>query len=189
MNMFKTFDSWLIGALEKFCNKIQKVFGVTCCYLCGFVEFFSVLCFLDSRSNIVFSKESVQAGIFGTMCRDAPVLFWMMIVIGLADSLFVFEREKRALGRLKKGLANPSKNNPLRILTRVLYELIFVFFLFVHILSGRVVVYDVLIVSMIVLGLLLEACDPLPPSESKIKVWLKNIKKFRLRILAPTHAK
>jgi hypothetical protein len=189
MNIILLLDAWGINLVEKMCHRFQRFTGITSCILYGFLAFFTCLIILDTRTNIFLSKELIEKSYFGLMYKLAPSLYWGLVLMGLLDSLLSFVREKELIVRISAGFKNPSKVNMLHVLLRITSAGIFAFAALYYLSTSSFHLFDLFIMlSFLVQGYIF-ACDPLPPSDSKIKEWIKNIKKFRLRMLVPIHAK
>ena len=120
---------------------------------------------------------------------DAPFLYWSVVLTGLIDSLFSFYREKEAFAMVQSGCSNPSKINPLHMFVRVICILnlmIITVFYFSGVVGS---VYDLFVIATFVAGSLIFACDPLPPSDGKIKDWLKSFRSRGLKQLIPQNIK
>ena len=189
MNIIVAFDAWSIAETEKICQAIQRLTGVSNHRLYGFVTLLSTLALLDISVGIIFSNTILKSSIFVALSIDAPFLYWSVVLTGLIDSLFSFYREKEAFAMVQSGCSNPSKINPLHMFVRVICILnlmIITVFYFSGVVGS---VYDLFVIATFVAGSLIFACDPLPPSDGKIKDWLKSFRSRGLKQLIPQNIK
>lgn len=185
MNIIVSFDALCIKKTEKYCQKIQRLTGVSNYRLYGFIALLITLVLLDLRIGIIFQAKMIESSIFALMYTRTPFLYWSFVVTGLIDSLFSLYREKVAFEMVKSGCSNPSKVNPFHIFLRINYILIWtaVAVFYCYGIVGSF--YDLFLVTALAVCCLIFACDPLPPNDGEIKEWLKSLKNIVSRRLVP----
>ena len=181
--MIISFDAWCIEKTEKICQNIQRLTGVTNHRLYGFITLLSTLSLLDLQTGIIFQAEMIKKSIYVLMFLIAPVMYWVIVITGLIDSMISFHREKEAFEMVRRGCSNPSKINPLHMFIRINLILIFVTMATFYYFDVIGAMYDLFILATYVAGILVFACDPLPPNDGKVKEWLKNFKNIVSRRL------
>lgn len=176
-------DLAILDLTEWFCRKFQVLTGRTNVWLA--VQ-------LTNLSIIVYF---VWAGVYflssGIAARIALGLFCGGLLYVLTQTIFkvpIEASESNAYRRVAKGLRNPRRVRDalLRIsfltLSIVLYyPIYFVYFnLPLHIAARQAAAlsYSLIVLTTVLLYVL--ACDPLPPCEGKLKVWLRGSAPARL---------
>lgn len=185
MNIIASFDALCIEKTEKICQSIQRLTGITNHRLYGFITLLSTLSLLDLQTGVIFQAEMIKKSIYMLMFTDAPFMYWAIIITGLIDSMFSFHREKNAFEMVRSGCSNPSKINPLHMFIRINLILIFVAVSTFYYFGIIGAMYDLFILATYVAGILIFACDPLPPNDGKIKEWVKSLKSIVSRRLTP----
>lgn len=183
--MLEKIDFWFLGRLEKFANWWQKLTGKNC---------FS----LARAFIVVYGISIVEFPVYQILKTEKISIFSYIVLVTLAFIAVIFFlrlikfKEKIVLRANRCGLSNPFKllDNQFRIFTLCFAPI----FLCIDVLMFKEEAFILIIMSMIsiskifsALGLsyYFSACDPLPPSKSRVKEWKEKFVNAVKGIFAP----
>lgn len=166
--MLTRLDAWMVGCVERWCHRWQRLTGQTHFVLIRIVE-------------------ALSCGLLVLDCALEPSRFtvWVncvLILIYLVDIFWLIgQSEQRALTRVMRQVGNPEKISR----NSRFWRLAFLWFICLDVLlmiprrhSGIFHHRDVVQVMWAITvwwRLLLDACDPLPPCAGKIREWLARL--------------
>jgi hypothetical protein len=173
-------DSALVDATEWLCRRFQVLTGRTNVWLAFQLTNLSVILYFV-WAIIYFQRSDVAV-------RIAVAIFCSGVLYVLFQTVFkdsVEWSETEAFRRVAKGLRNPRRirDAQLRISFLTLSVMLFYVILLVQRnygvqMSLFLFGYPLVVLTTVLLYVL--ACDPLPPSPAKLKVWLRGIVPARL---------
>jgi hypothetical protein len=158
-------DNYLISKLEKVTHWVQRWTGKTNYWLSSRLIFILIYMLVaEVMFYFVRGKAPIWLGFHNFGKFDLYYSFVLVPVL-LIDAAWGWKvKEQLAYDRLSRGLANPSKIRTFDASARLLFLLLYI---------GATVArfYDLYLFTVTLL-IFLNACDPLPPCQGKIKEWL-----------------
>lgn len=162
-------DIWLIGRVEKSSHAFQRLTGRTNFWLFGRLCLFVVLVLL--RCMVVQVMTGIKEGDLGVNDGGIGIFIfavWFMSL--LYRGIFQWQSlESEAWSRLERGLANPEKHIALHRYLRLFWVTFFPLNLFTLFFDYRAYRLIWIVIPFVYY---LEACDPLPPCNGKVREWL-----------------
>lgn len=179
-----TFSLRAVARIEKIVHFVQRIFGIHCFRL-------SSIAFLLGHLLEFLGIIYTDYGNINKWLLLVPSLFWLLCSITILLILLLTElrdEEARIFTDLSKGLSNFRKIAKSEIGGRKGVMTITCLFLAVYFLT-TISILLFFAGLVLYLGFLLRACDPLPPSESKVRQWINGLKaSFRSPVPAGTSA-
>jgi hypothetical protein len=171
--LFFKMDSAIIGFVEKFAHRFQRLTGKTNFFLLGLIAGILLI-----PSFIGMLKGT---SMFDPMNPEPPektsfdyMTDFMRIYVLSEVAIFEWKiEEDAALRRLSQGLANPRKGSVGWALCRTLFFQVFILGTLSSIRNWNLL--SAAIEGCVSLILYLYSCDPLPPCQGKIKEWLGSL--------------
>ena len=164
-------DRWIIGQYERFAHWIQRLAGFDCYDLAALCCALIVGVIIGQDLLLFFKAAPRWWRAISLIAHSASGGFWVWIPSQLKVS-----REFAKL-RLRHGVANPLKIMPSTICCRLILVWLVVVF-----------AYPTPNAAARMLGmasyLYFLACDPLPPAESKVRMWIEAL---RLKTIPATN--
>ena len=165
-------DSVLLNLIERACRSFQRLTGKTNVWLAVQLTNLSVIVYFVWAGMYFWTRELIPRLFVGLFCGA--------VFYGLTQTVFktpIEAYENDAYRRVAKGGRNPRRVRDalLRISFLTLSYLLAypVFLVYVDLRSNLVLLtYALIVLTTLVLYLL--ACDPLPPSRAKLRLWLQR---------------
>ncbi len=175
-------DLWILSKVfQKFSTWSQNTFGLTNFW---WTRFFLKIGFIAMTINIIINFK-VDAYAWIIFLQSVFWLFMLVFVLGIDKLCIKLEK------RYTKGHKHVNKRIKTLFMSRVMYSVLsgwnFVLLLILIVKTrglGENILPDIM-VSTVPICLYFISCTPLPPSQSKLKVWLKNMKKKATKVLSP----
>ena len=171
MKLFFSMDAVLLCALERFCHGMQLRIGRTNLWLMGKVAVIQFIVFALALLQAVFNSDGRWLG--QPPSWSLLAILGPFIVLKLYIGLFRWEEEETAaFARLRRGLSNPAKIDPVHRIIRFCFLIILVVslmslghFSFVAIAKSAPTIFGpIVLIALLTAGAFLHACDPLPPA-------------------------
>lgn len=165
-------DAAILNAVEALCRKFQTLTGRTNLWLAVQLTNLSIIVYFVWIPVSFWGSRIVPRVVLALFCGG---LLFVLTQTVLKEPIEAYEHS--AYRRVAKGLRNPRRvrDAVLRIsflwLSLVLYYPVFIAY---RTLGEPMVLlgYSLLVLTTVVLYLL--ACDPLPPCEGRVRVWLRG---------------
>jgi hypothetical protein len=165
-------DSVILNLTERSCRRFQRLTGRTNVWLAIQLTNLSIIVYFVWVVVYPWRRDVVERLFVGLFCA---VLLYALTQTVFRVPIEVYENH--AFRRVAKGVRNPRRVRDvlLRVSFLTLSLVLWMPVVFVYVnLHLRVVLltYSLILLTTVVLYLL--ACDPLPPSAAKLKVWLRG---------------
>ncbi len=168
--MFRRIDGFLISLIEGGCHRVQRLVGWTNYFFFGLANFLLVSLAVGAYFGLLPPTMIGEKGVLMNMVHGRNPGTFLVVLFSVYFFLTWRTEEKRSFDRMSKGVANPEKLHTFVFLLRVTV------LLFVMVLQIFEWGYDTVFMVVLTLMYYLHACDPLPPCESRLEVWLKSFR-------------
>ncbi len=161
MSFFRTADTSLIELLERhLCHPLQRLIGMT-----------------NFRLAQVATGTILATEVLADVLRGKPpdTLSQVFYAYLFYYTVLGYKRAERdAFRRLENGLANPEKNGVMALTFRILVICVTIVLGLIMPVSNIGLMWSIGALAM-TFWFYLTACDPLPPTKSKFRVWLESL--------------